>query len=90
MRIDLYNRLIAKHASRRSVLKGAASAGALAALSSAGIVAPAVKQSEGVSVEAERDQNPVQSDAEPIAPVPSRHFRPPLAAYRYQYRFHLK
>jgi multiple sugar transport system substrate-binding protein len=44
VRIDLYNRLIAKHASRRSVLKGAASAGALAALSSAGIVAPVVKQ----------------------------------------------
>ena len=44
MRIDVHNRLMALQASRRSVLKGAVSAGALAALATTGTLGPVVRK----------------------------------------------
>ena len=44
MRTEIHKRLMALQANRRSVLKGAASAGALAALSGAGLLGPVVRQ----------------------------------------------
>ena len=40
MKLEVYNRLLQMQASRRSILKGAAGAGAVAALGSAGLVSP--------------------------------------------------
>ncbi|MEQ9690753.1 MAG: extracellular solute-binding protein [Bauldia litoralis] len=51
MRLDVYNKLLQMQASRRSILKGAAGAGAVAALGSAGLMNPMSPLMRGASAQ---------------------------------------